>query len=284
MIQIGIYNYLPVVKEVDFGVYLDGDSFGEILLPTRYVPEGCSAGDILEVFLYNDSEDRIIATTEKPYAKAGEFAFLKVVDVTQVGAFMDWGLPKDLLVPFSEQKEKRMEKGKYYVVRIYLDEKSKRIAASSKLGKFLDNEAAGYKVGEEVGLLIYAKTEMGYQAVINSSHTGLIYETEVFSSLKIGQKTEGFIKKIRGDGKIDLSLQRPGYGKIEGIAEKILAKLKEEGGFIPVSDKSDPEIIYSKFGVSKKNYKKAVGSLFKKRLLTISDKGITLKTVKPEDS
>ena len=284
MIQIGIYNYLPVVKEVDFGVYLDGDSFGEILLPSRYVPKGCSVGDILEVFIYNDSEDRIIATTEKPYAIAGEFAFLKVVDVTQVGAFMDWGLPKDLLVPFAEQKEKRMEKGKYYVVRIYLDEKSKRIAASPKVSKFLDNEAPGYKKWEEADLLIYAKTDMGYQAVVNNSHTGLIYETEVFSSLKIGQKKEGFIKKIRGDGKIDLSLQRPGYGKIEGIAEKILKELKEEGGFISVSDKSAPEIIYSKFGVSKKNYKKAVGYLFKKRVISISDKGITLKTVNPQDS
>ncbi|MGM0568268.1 MAG: CvfB family protein [Elusimicrobiota bacterium] len=283
MIQIGKYNYLPVVKEVDFGVYLDGESFGEILLPSRYVPKECSVGDILDVFLYKDSEDRIIATTEKPYAEVGEFAFLKVVDVTRVGAFMDWGLAKDLLVPFAEQKEKRMEKGKYYVVRIYLDEKSERIAASAKLSKFLDNEAAGYEKGEEVDLLIYAKTDMGYQAVINNSHTGLVYKTEVFSPLKIGQKTKGFIKKIREDGKIDLCLQKPGYGKIEGIAEKILEKLKEEGGFIPLSDKSNPEIIYRKFGISKKNYKKAVGALFKKRLITISSKGITLKTSQPED-
>ncbi len=284
MIQIGKYNSLQVVKKVDFGVYLDGGSLGEILLPDRYVPEECSAGDTLEVFLYKDSEDRLIATTQKPYAQVGEFAYLKVADVTRVGAFMDWGLPKDILVPFAEQKEKRMEKGKYYVVRIYLDKKSERIAASSKLGKFLDNNTSGYKAREQVNLLIYAKTDMGYRAVINNSHTGLIYETDVFSEINIGQETKGFINKIREDGKIDLLLQRPGYGKIKGIAGEILEKLKKEGGFIAAGDKTDPEIIYSKFGVSKKSYKKAIGSLYKKRLITISPKGITLKENKPPNS
>jgi hypothetical protein len=283
MLQIGIYNHLPVVKEVDFGVYLDGDSYGEILLPSRYVPQGCSPGDIVEVFVYKDSEDRIIATTEKPYAVVGEFAYLKAVDTTSIGAFLDWGLLKDLFVPFKEQKEKRMETGKWYVVRVYLDEQTERIAASARVEKFLDDTPGCYEKNQKVDLMIYSKSELGYQAIINNAHAGLIFEGDVFTSLDIGQEITGYIKKIREDGKIDLTLQRPGYGKVEGISEDILEKLKKSGGFLPVTDKSDPELIYSTFGISKKLYKKAVGALYKQRLILITDKGIKLRESEPEN-
>lgn len=276
MIQIGIYNFLTVIKEVDFGVYLEGGKFGEILLPGRYVPKDCKVDDIIKVFLYKDSEDRIIATTEKPYAKVGEFAFLKVVAVTEIGAFLDWGLLKDLFVPFREQKEKQMQEGKLYIVRIYLDEKTERITASAKLGKFLDKEPACYKEAEEVDLIICSKNDLGYKAIINDSHMGQIYKNEVFIPLDIGQKTRGYIKKIRDDGKIDLCLQKEGYEKIDGIAGNILEKLKDSGGFIALTDKSAPEFIYSMFGISKKTYKKSVGALLKKRLITINDNGIRL--------
>lgn len=276
MVKIGIYNLLMVVKEVEFGVYLEGGRYGEILLPARYVPKRCRVGDILEVFVYKDSEDRIIATTQKPYATVGEFAFLRVVAVNEVGAFMDWGLLKDIFVPFREQKEKRMEEGKSYIVRICLDEKTERIIASARLGKFLNDDPACYKEAEKVSLLISSKNELGYKAIINNSHIGQIYKSEVFKTLCIGQKTGGYIKKIRDDGKIDLCLQKEGYEKIDDIAQNILKKLKESGGFLAVTDKSPPELIYNMFGISKKTYKKSVGALFKERIITINKDGIRL--------
>ncbi|MFC2061443.1 S1 RNA-binding domain-containing protein [Elusimicrobiota bacterium] len=278
MIEIGIYNSLTVVKEVDFGVYLEGDKFGEILLPKRYVPKDCEIDDIIEVFIYKDSEDRIIATTEKPYAVVGEFAFLKVAAVTAIGAFLDWGLMKDLLVPFREQKEKRMEKGKSYIVRVCLDEKTERIIASAKVGKFLDLEPASYKEEEEVDLIICSYNDLGYKAIINNSHMGQIYKNEVFESLNIGRKIKGYIKKIRKDGKIDLCLQKEGYEKIDDISQNILKKLEAAGGFIAVTDKSPPDLIYKMFGISKKSYKKAVGALFKQKVITIENAGIRLNT------
>ncbi len=274
MAEIGKVNELTVVKKVDFGVYLDGGELGEILLPHRYVPRNCRAGDMLEVFIYLDSEDRVIATTERPYAMVGEIALLKVLSITPVGAFLDWGLPKDLLSPYSEQKPK-MQEGKSYIVRVYLDN-SNRIAASSKLDKYLDRDTGGLQEGQEVGLFIYNQTDIGYKAIINNAHWGVLHFNDVFQPLKRGQKIKGFIRKIRADNKIDLSLHKPGYEKVDEVADTIITALQRYGGFISVTDKSPPEKIYSLFRISKKTYKKAVGALYKKRMLTIEDNGIRL--------
>jgi hypothetical protein len=274
MAEIGVLNNLRVVKEVDFGVYLDGGEHGEILLPRRYIPENCKVDDCVRVFIYPDSEDRLIATTEKPYAMAGDFALLKVVAVNSVGAFLDWGLPKDLLVPFSEQSP-IMEKGKSYIVRVYVD-KSNRIAGSARLDRYLDNDTGNFHANQEVELLICNQTDIGYKAIVNGTHWGVLYYNEVFQSLKRGQKTKGYIKKVRDDNKIDLCLQKPGYEKVDDITETILGVLKEQGGFISVTDKSPPEVIYKLFGVSKKTYKKAIGAIYRKRLITIENNGIKL--------
>lgn len=274
MADIGVLNNLRVVKEVDFGVYLDGGEHGEILLPRRYVPENCKVDDIIKVFIYLDSEDRLIATTERPYAMVGDFALLKVVAVESAGAFLDWGLPKDLLVPFSEQSP-IMEEGKSYVVRVYVD-KSNRIAGTTRLDRYLDNDTGNFHVSQKVELLICNQTDIGYKAIVNGTHWGVLYYNEVFQSLKSGQKTKGYIKKVRDDNKIDLSLQKLGYEKVDDITETILGVLKEQGGFISVSDKSTPETIHKLFGVSKKTYKKAIGAIYRKRLITIENNGIKL--------
>lgn len=275
MAEIGKLNTLRVVKEVDFGLYLDGGEHGEILIPKRYVPEGAKPEDMLEVFIYLDSEDRIIATTEKPYIMVGEFALLKVVSVTRMGAFLDWGLPKDLLVPFREQKMD-MEEGKYYIVTVYLDYDSKRLVASAKIEKFLDNVPADYQVGEEVDLLIVNSTDLGFNAIINSGHTGVLYKNEVFQPLRKGDRVKGYIKKIREDEKIDLILQKPGYQKVDDISMSIVDILKKHNGYLPITDKTNPDEIYKVFGVSKKTFKKAIGSLYKLRIISIQDDGIKL--------
>lgn len=275
MADIGKLNELRVVKELDFGIYLDGGDSGEILMPKRYVPEGCKVDDMLEVFIYLDSEDRIIATTEKPYAMVNDFVFLKVVAVNSAGAFLDWGLPKDLLVPYSEQRPV-MKEGESYVVRVYLDLNSSRLAASSKLDKFLHDEPGNFQPGQEVDLLICEQTDLGWKAIINNSHWGVLYDNEIFLELKKGQTIKGFIKKIRDDNKIDLCLQKPGYEKVDDISEAIITALKAQGGFIPVTDKSSPEIIYKLFGISKKTYKKAIGAIYRKKLISIENDGIRL--------
>jgi len=275
MPEIGHLNKLRVVKEVDFGVYLDGQELGEILLPRRYLPDKCKMDDSIEVFVYRDSEDRLIATTEKPLAMVGDFALLRVAAVSRFGAFLDWGLEKDLLVPFREQKQK-MQSGKSYVVHVYLDDRNERIVASSRVDRFLNKIPAEYDNGEEVDLLIYNQSGMGFNAIINNSHWGILYKNEVFQPLKTGQKIKGFIKKLREDQKIDLSLQKPGYAAIDAVAEGILIKLKEAGGFISVTDKSDPEMIYQLLGISKKSYKKAIGALYKKSLIRMEESGISL--------
>lgn len=274
MVNIGKTNKLLIVKKVDFGVYLDGGDDGEILMPKRYVPDDCKAGDELAVFIYRDSEDRLIATSEKPCAQVGEFACLPVVAVTKVGAFLDWGLPKDLFVPFNEQQN-RMEEGKSYLVRVYLDS-SDRIAASSKIGRFISGLPGEYSVGDEVSLIIWDRTDLGYKAIINEMHIGLIFEADVFQVLKPGDRVVGFIKQVRPDGKIDLYLHAPGYEKVGGVADEIIAALEQEDGFIALNDKSEPDAIYAKFKVSKKTYKKAIGNLYKKRLITIDNDGIRI--------
>ena len=275
MAEIGKYNSLRVIKEVDFGVYLDGEKEGEILMPIRYVPANCQVGDFVDVFLYLDSEDRPIATTETPFAQVGEFAMLRVQSVNKIGTFLDWGIMKDLLCPFREQKV-TMTEGRSYLVYIYVDEESKRIVASAKLGKFLDKSIPDYAIGQEVELIIESETDLGYKAIINNSHWGILYENEVFEQLSKGLKIKGFIKKIRPDNKIDLSLHPLGYEKVDPLTQMILDELKKEGGFIPVSDKSEAEEVYRFFGISKKSYKQAIGALYKRRMITISPDGIRL--------
>lgn len=273
MAQLGRINRLRVVKHVDFGVYLDGDENGEILLPAKQVPPGTQDDDMLDVFLYNDSEDRLIATTEKPFAMVGEFAYLQVVAVSRIGAFLDWGLVKNLLVPFSEQKLKMVE-GRKYLVYIYIDEITMRIAASARLARFMDKRPPDYLTGQEVELIISARADLGYTAIVNGRHLGLLYGNEIFQPLHIGQRISGFVKKIRDDYKIDLSLSRPGYQAIDTDAQTVLQLLTRAGGFMAVSDKSLPEQISHLFGMSKKAFKKAIGALYKQRLISIDNDGI----------
>ena len=274
MVNIGKVNNLQIIKEVHFGLYLDGGGV-EILLPKRYVPKGSKLHDFLDVFIFIDSEDRLIATIDTPYANVDECAYLKVVAVNHIGAFLDWGLTKDLLVPHNEQL-KPMEEGKSYVVYVYLDHETDRLAASSKLGNFLNETSVYYKAGQAVDLLICARTELGYKAIINNTHLGVIYENEVFQELDIGKKVPGYIKNIRDDKKIDLILQRPAKEERDGLMEKILGDLKQRGGHSDLTDKSPPDAIYRQFSVSKKNYKKALGRLYKQKLIKIEKKQITL--------
>ena len=276
MIKVGTYNELNIVKEVDFGLYLDGgQNFGEVLLPKRYVTDEMNIGDSITVFLYFDSEDRLIATTQKAKAIAGEFTSLKVIDTNRAGAFLDWGLPKDLLVPFNQQKV-AMKTGYGYVVYVYQDDISERLLASSKLDRFLDKVPAEYKVGEKVDLLIADRTDIGFKAIINHKHWGVIFENDVFGDLGIGKKCKGYIRRIREDGKIDLSLTQTGYAKMDGLADRILLTLRQHDGFLPLSDKSTPDQIAKILKMSKGNFKKAIGQLYKNGDIVIADKGITI--------
>jgi uncharacterized protein len=275
MAILGKVNPLKVVKIVDFGVYLDGGSDGEILMPKRYVPEVCEIGDTVSVFIYNDSEDRLIATTEKPYVMVGEFAALEVVEVNEVGAFLDWGLMKNLMVPFREQKLK-MEEGRRYPVFVFVDFDSKRITASAKIEKFVDESKPELEVGQEVDLLIYKKTDMGWKAIINQQYTGVLYDNEIFKEIHTGETLKGFVKQIRPDDKIDLMLQKAGFEKIDDFALKLHALLKEADGFLPFTDKSQADDIYEVFGISKKTFKKAVGDLYRKRQIILEPDGIRL--------
>lgn len=275
MADIGKYNTLRIVKLTDFGAYLDGGELGEILLPRRYVKADLRPGDRVEIFLYLDSEDRLVATTERPLALVGEFAYLQVKQVTDVGAFLDWGLSKDLLVPYREQRVPLAD-GRRVFVFVYLDAASHRIAASTRLNKFIDPAPPAYAEGQEVDLLIVKSTDLGFSAIINNSHWGVIYENEIYQNVHIGQKVRGFVKKVREDGKIDLRLQKSGYGKVLDLNERILVALRAGGGFLEITDRSSPEKIKTLFGASKKAFKMAVGALYKRRLITLEDKGLRL--------
>jgi predicted RNA-binding protein (virulence factor B family) len=275
MVEIGKINTLDINRETENGVYLDGQELGEILMPQKFVtPEDKEAG-YATVFVYTDSEDRLVATTETPIAMTGEFATLKVVAATKFGAFLDWGLPKDLLVPFGEQKVE-MEEGRSYLVYIYLDLQTNRIVASAKLDKFLDNTPPEYDLGDEVDLIITDETDLGYKAIVNLEHWGMLYKNQTYRPLSKGERVKGYINKVRDDEKIDLLLEKPGYEKVDAISEKILNELKENRGFMAVSDKSSPEMIKAMFGISKKNFKKAIGSLYRKRLIRFESDGMRL--------
>ena len=274
-IELGKFNQLEVVKEVDFGLYLDGGEEGEILLPTRYVPEGCQVGDMLNVFLYLDIDERLIATTLTPLVQVGQFACLEVAWVNQFGAFLNWGLMKDLFVPFSEQKMK-MQVGRKYVIHAHLDDESYRIVASAKVERYLSKDIPDYAPGTEVYILIWQKTDLGFKAIIDNKHSGLLYENEIFCTLETGMQMRAFVKQVREDGKVDLILQKPGFEKIDDFSKTLLDYIKEHGGRIHLNDKSPAEDIYDTFGVSKKTFKKGVGDLYKKRLISLQENGITL--------
>lgn len=272
-IELGKFNALEIVKQVDFGLYLDGGEEGEILLPNRYVPDVWEIGDYLNVFLYLDNEERLIATTLTPLVQVGQFAYLEVAWVNQYGAFLNWGLMKDLFVPFSEQKMK-MQVGNRYIIHAHLDDESFRIVASAKVERYLSKEMPEYEVGDEVDVLIWQKTELGFKAIVDHKYSGLIYENEVFSSLHTGVKVKAYIKQVREDGKIDLILQKPGFEKVEDFSKQLLDYIEEHGGKISITDKSPAEEIYDVFGVSKKTFKKAVGDLYKKRLIVLKENQI----------
>lgn len=276
MAKIGERASLKILREKSFGLYLDGGELGEVLLPHREVPKDNVIGGFLDVFVYTDSEDRPVATLAKPKAMPGEFARLKCVEVTGVGAFLDWGLPKDLLVPFREQKA-RMEPGRTYLVRVHFDEVSGRIMASTRITRFLDKTPPTFRPGDEVDLIVFAKTDLGYKAIINGTHSGLLFAENVYQELQPGEKTKGYIAGVRPDGKIDLTLHAAGRGKVASLEESILAELEARGGFWSLGDHSSAAEIHDELGVSKRTFKQAIGALFKKGSILIEDRGIRLK-------
>ncbi|MBY6017786.1 GntR family transcriptional regulator [Halomonas denitrificans] len=277
MVNIGQFNTLTITKRVGFGLYLDGGDLGEILLPKKWAPEDANPGDELEVFIYLDSEDQFIATTQKPKAQVGQFASLQCKEVGRYGAFLDWGLNKDLLVPFNQQKQP-MEAGRYYVVYLYVDQHTDRIAASGKLDRFLDKTPANYKVGQKVRVTIGGKSDLGYKAIVDNAHWGVIYFDTVFKPLRNGQQMPGTITKVRDGGRLDVSVNAPVAKQVDQLGEKILAYLRTQpNGFAPLNDKADPETIKSLFGVSKGVFKRTIGGLYKAERITILDNGIELR-------
>ena len=277
-IELGKFQELIVVKQTDFGVFLNtptGAEQDKILLPKAHVPQGTQLKDVLNVFVYKDSEDRPIATTLEPDITLGGVARLYVKEVTPIGAFLEWGLMKDLLVPFKEQKMP-MREGKWYLVYVHVDHVTGRIVASARIDKYLDNVIPNYSFNQEVDLLVAEDTEIGYKVIINNTHWGLVYHNEVFQRLEKGEHLKGYIKEVRKDEKIDVSLTPLGYQKVEGIAKTILDSLKAQGGYAAVHDKSEPELIYSLFRCSKKAFKQAIGALYKKKIINIEPEGIRL--------
>ena len=277
MIRLGKRNRLQVLRAVDFGLYLDAGEIGDVLLPNRYVPEGAKEGDVLDVFLYLDGEERLVATTEQPLVEVGQFAYLEVSWVNEYGAFLNWGLMKDLFCPFREQKQK-MKQGRKYLIYCYIDPITYRIVASAKIEKFLSKEMPPYASGDEVEALIQQPTEIGLKAIVDGRYSGLLFQNEVFQPLHAGDRVTAYVKQVRPDGKIDLKLQRH-FGKlrITDFSAQLLDYLRRQPeGYCPLGDKSDADDIYSTFGVSKKTFKRGVGDLYKQRLITIDDDGLRL--------
>ncbi|HHX8299086.1 CvfB family protein [Vibrio diabolicus] len=276
MIKIGQINSLEVIKKADFGVFLDGDDYGSVLLPNKYVPEGTEIGDHVDVFLYFDSESQLAATIERPIAQVGEWGLMKIEGVNATGAFVNWGIKeKDLLIPFSEQRT-RFSAGQTILVYVYTDKASGRIVGTTKFNKWLDKTPANYEVNEQVDLIIAERSQLGYKAIVNGKHWGMIFPSDVFGKLYIGKKLKGFIKQIREDGKIDLALQKVGVAKMDDLSSKILDLLEKKGGFLPLNDKSSPEAIFDAFRTSKGTYKKTIGGLYKQGKIVIEKEGIRL--------
>lgn len=273
--EIGRYNTLELLRITSVGAYLGDEQGNDVLLPTKWIPGGAVVGDRLDVFVYTDSEDRPIATTLTPHAVVNEFGFMRVNQVNDVGAFLDWGIEKDLFVPFREQRMK-MQEGRSYVVYLYFDLNTGRVAASNRLSRFLDNEELTVAVGDEVQLLVYERTDLGYKVIVNHLHTGVVYANEVVRPLHVGEKHTGHVRKVRDDNKLDISLQPIGYAAVEPNGLLILELLKQNKGFLPYTDRTDPEVIRQKLGMSKKVFKKAVGLLYRQRRITIEDDGLRL--------
>lgn len=277
-LKLGKINTMKVLRKVDFGMYLEGGPTGDILLPKRYIPKGTKIGDELDVFIYLDQDERPIATTQKPLAMVGDFAYLRVAWTNEHGAFLDWGLMKDVFCPFREQKM-RMEKERSYIVHIHLDEDSYRIVASAKIEHFLSKEAPEYKKGDKVDILVWQKTDLGFKVIIDNKFQGLIYNDQVFRNLHTGDRAKAYISAIRPDGKIDVALQKEGREQTLDFAERLYEYLFKHDGYCPYTDKSAAEDIYAEFNVSKKVFKKAVGDLYKRRLITLAPDGIELKSM-----
>lgn len=280
-IILGDYNNLEIVKRVSFGLYLDGDEDGEILLPAKYVPDGYDIGDIIKVFVYLDNEERLVATTEEPLAKVGDFALLRVAWTNDYGAFLDWGLLKDLFVPFSEQ-EGKMVKGNSYLVYVTIDRKSYRIYASARLDKYLSRTKPPYETNEEVDIIVWRRTDLGWKVIVNGNHSGLVFANEVFRDLKTGDRLKGYVKRVRTDGKIDIALQRHGVAGDDDSSMRLLSAIEAQRGFLPLNDNSSPDEIYSMLGMSKKAFKRAAGKLYKQRLIIIDDDGLRLAAGCPD--
>jgi predicted RNA-binding protein (virulence factor B family) len=274
LIRIGEFNELQVERQVEFGFYLT-DGKNEVLLPTKYVPKDIKLGDRIEVFVYTDSEDRPIATTLKPKAAVGEFALFDVVDVTSIGAFLDWGLEKDLFVPFKAQKTKH-KKGDRVVAKVVLDERTNRVMGITKISAVLDEYITDLKEGDEVDVIIYDETDLGYNLIVNNKYPGLLYKNDVFDKVKIGDRLKAYVKKFRDDEKMDITLRKPGYSEIIDTIPKILEMLENNGGFLPYNSKSSPEDINRVFKMSKKVFKQAIGGLYKQRKIMIEEDGIRL--------
>jgi uncharacterized protein len=274
MIEVGNFNALTVVREVSFGLYLNDGAEG-ILLPRRFVPEGAKIGDVLRVFVYHDGEDRLIATTQTPKGKAGDMVKLRAVSVTPQGAFLDNGLMKDLFVPSSKQLG-RMRANADYLVYVYVDEQSQRLTATEKFEYLLSNDTLSVAEGDAVDLLVYRRTDIGYVAIINQQHTGVLHFSDIFRSIQVGDRFKGYIKAILPDNKIDLGAGEQGYARVEGEAATLIRLLDENNGFLPFTDKSAPEAIYQQFGMSKKTFKMTLGNLFKHKKIALDPDGIRL--------
>ncbi|MGO2341204.1 CvfB family protein [Vibrio litoralis] len=274
MINIGQINTLKVTKQADFGLFLDADDYGSVLLPNKFVPEGTNIGDDIDVMLYFDSDNQLSATTEKPLAQVGEWAMMHVVGVNNVGAFVDWGIDKkDLLVPFSNQRVP-LDEGQNILVYVYSDKASGRIVGTTKFNKLLDKTPANYEINQQVELLVAERTDLGFKAIINGEHWGVIFKSDVFGKLFVGKRLKGYIKGIREDGRINLSLQKIGVAKMDDLSEKVMHVLETKGGFLPLSDKSTPEAIFTVFRTSKGTFKKTIGGLYKQGKIRIDKDGI----------
>jgi predicted RNA-binding protein (virulence factor B family) len=276
MIKVGQVNTLQVTKVEDFGVFFDALDYGSVMLPKRFVTEPIAIGQSLDIFLYFDSDSQLVATTERPIAQVGEWGLMKVEAVSSIGAFVNWGIDsKDLLLPFSEQRT-NFNVGQELLVYVYTDKASGRIVGTTKFNKILDNEPANYKKNEQVALLIAERSELGYKAVINGSHWGMIFSSDVFGKLFIGKRLKGYIKNIRDDGKIDLALQKVGVEKLDELSEKIVELLNKKEGYLPLNDRSTPDAIFAVFRTSKGTFKKSIGGLYKKGIITLEAEGIRL--------
>lgn len=277
-LSLGKINTLKVVRKADFGLYLDGGPTGDILLPNRYVPKNTRIGDEIEVFLYLDQEERPIATTQRPIAMVGDFAHLRVAWVNEHGAFLDWGLMKDVFCPFREQKM-RMEIDNSYIVHIHLDEESYRIVASAKIERYLSKERPEYKVNDQVSILVWQKTDLGFKVIVDNMYQGLVYDDQIFRELHTGDRLKAYVSAVRPDNKLDIALQKQGREQTLDFAERLHEYLFKHDGYCPFTDKSPADEIYNEFHVSKKVFKRAVGDLYKQRLITLAPDGIELKSM-----